>query len=451
MDRPSHGDAGGAVPKARGSDHGFVTSRSPAPGSEPPQRRALWAWALYDFGNSAFATTVMAGFFPVFFSQYWSAGVPAQDTTLRLGVANSLASLVVALLAPMLGAIADRSPVTKKLLLGFATLGVITTAALAFVGPGEWFAAAALYACACVGFAGSIALYDSLIIAVASDDERERASALGYALGYLGGGLLFAVNVAMTLKPGWFGLADAPQAVRASFVLVAIWWAVFSVPLMLRVPEPNAGGLAPWSAALGGFRQLAGTVRKLTKMRNVWLFLLAYWLYIDGVDTVIRMAVDYGLSLGLKSKDLMTALLIVQFVGFPAAIAFGRLGGAIGTKRAIGIAIAVYVGVTVFAAQMKTAGEFYAMAVVIGLVQGGVQALSRALFSRLIPASEAAELFGFYNMLGKFAAILGPTLMGWVAVTTGSARASILSIAILLLAGGGLLLLVEEPARAPKR
>jgi MFS transporter, UMF1 family len=425
-------------------------SRSPASADEPTRRRALWAWALYDFGNSAFATTVMAGFFPVFFKQYWSAGVPAQESTLRLGAANSIASLIVALLAPMLGAIADRSPVTKKLLLGFAGLGVATTAALAAVGPGQWWTASLLYTGACVGFAASIALYDSLIVSVASDGERDRASSLGYALGYLGGGLLFAVNVVMTLKPQWFGLADASQAVRASFVLVALWWAAFSVPLLLRVPEPRGGGLAPWRAALGGFSQLASTVRKLTKMRNVWLFLLAYWLYIDGVDTVIRMAVDYGLSLGLQSKDLMAALLIVQFVGFPAAIVFGRVGAAIGSKRAIAIAIAVYVGVTVFAAQMRTAGEFYAMAVVIGLVQGGVQALSRSLFSRLIPASEAAELFGFYNMLGKFAAILGPALMGWVAVLTGSARISILSIAILLLAGGGLLLFVDDrPEQRP--
>ena len=387
----------------------------------------------------------MAGFFPVFFKQYWSAGVSAQESTLRLGAANSIASLVVALLAPMLGAIADRSPVTKKLLLGFATLGVITTAALALVGQGQWFAAAALYTCACVGFAASIALYDALLVAVASDDERDHASSLGYALGYLGGGLLFAINVAMTLKPQWFGLADAPQAVRASFVLVALWWAAFSVPLLVRVPEPNVGTLAPWSAALGGFRQLAGTVRKLANMRNVWLFLLAYWLYIDGVDTVIRMAVDYGLSLGLQSKDLMTALLIVQFVGFPAAIGFGRLGVAIGSKRAIGIAIAVYVGVTVFAAQMQTAGEFYAMAVVIGLVQGGVQALSRSLFSRLIPVSEAAELFGFYNMLGKFAAVLGPTIVGVTAVMTGSPRVAILSLLVLFISGAWLLSKVQAP------
>jgi MFS transporter, UMF1 family len=425
-------------------------SRSPASESEQTRRRRLWAWALYDFGNSAFATTVMAGFFPVFFKQYWSAGVPAQESTLRLGTANSIASLIVALLAPMLGAIADRSPVTKKLLLGFAGLGIATTAALATVDRGQWWTAAALYTAACVGFAASIALYDALLVSVASHAERDRASSLGYALGYLGGGLLFAVNVAMTLKPQWFGLADATQAVRASFVLVALWWAMFSVPLLARVPEPNAGGMAPGMAVLGGFRQLAGTLRKLTRMRNVWLFLLAYWLYIDGVDTVIRMAVDYGLSLGLQSKDLMTALLIVQFVGFPAAIGFGYIGGAIGTKRAIVLGIAVYVGVTIFASQMQTAGEFYAMAVVIGLVQGGVQALSRALFSRLIPAHEAAELFGFYNMLGKFAAILGPALMGWVGVLTGSARTSILSIALLLLAGGGLLLLVDDRTRDPQ-
>jgi UMF1 family MFS transporter len=408
------------------------------------RKRALWSWALYDFANSAFATTVMAGFYPVFFKQYWSAGVPAAESTYRLGAANSLASLIVAVLAPMLGAVADRSPMTKKLLLGFAALGVLTTAGLGLVGKGQSFDASALYTAACVGFAASIALYDALIMAIADEAERDRASSLGYALGYLGGGVLFALNVLMTLQPHWFGLADAAGAVRASFVLVAVWWAVFSVPLALHVREPNAGELAPMRAALGGVRQLGSTVRKVAKLRNVWLFLLAYWLYIDGVDTIIRMAVDYGLSLGLPSKSLMIALLIVQFVGFPAAIVYGRIGGAIGTKRAIALGIAVYIGVTVMAAQMTTAAEFYALAVVIGLVQGGVQALSRSLFSRLIPEREAAELFGFYNMLGKFAAILGPVLMGWVAVLTGSARLSILSVSILLIAGGGLLLLVRD-------
>jgi UMF1 family MFS transporter len=413
-------------------------------GETPEQRRALWAWALYDFANSAFATTVMAGFYPVFFKQYWSAGVPAAQSTWRLGAANSIASLIVALIAPMLGAVADRSPVTKKLLLGFAALGVVTTAGLGLVGHGDWWNASVLYTAACVGFAASIALYDALIVAIASEHERDRASSLGYALGYLGGGVLFALNVVMTLQPHWFGLADAAQAVRASFVLVALWWGVFSVPLALRVPEPNAGELAPLRAALGGVRQLGSTLRKVAGLRNVWLFLLAYWLYIDGVDTVIRMAVDYGLSLGLQSKSLMIALLIVQFVGFPAAIAYGRLGSKIGTKRAIALGIGVYIGVTVMASLMRTAAEFYALAVVIGLVQGGVQALSRSLFSRLIPEREAAELFGFYNMLGKFAAILGPVLMGWVAVLTGSARLSILSISLLLIAGGGLLLLVRD-------
>jgi UMF1 family MFS transporter len=409
-------------------------------------RRELLAWAFYDWGNSAFAVTVMAGFFPVFFKQYWSAGADVSVSTLKLGGANSVASFVIAVFAPLLGAIADRGAGKKRLLAVFTALGVLTTAGLTAVGKGEWFSAALLYTAASVGFAGAIVFYDSLIVAVASPEQSDRASALGYALGYLGGGVLFALNVAMVQKPALFGLADAAAGVRASFLLVALWWAVFTLPLMLYVREPSGGGRGVLGAMRDGLEQLQHTVRRVRTLRPVFMFLCAYWLYIDGVDTVIRMAVDYGLSLGFPSSALMTALLITQFVGFPAALVFGRLGTKIGSKRAILIGIAVYVGITVWGYYMDSVREFYALAIVVGLVQGGVQALSRSLFSRMVPAGEAAEFFGLYNMLGKFAAIIGPALMGAVSMATGSARLSILSIALLLLAGGALLWLVDERA-----
>ena len=256
--------------------------------------RALRAWAIYDVGNSAFATTVMAGFFPIFFKDSWSAGSAATDSTLRLGIAHSASSLVVALAAPVLGAVADLCGAQKRILLGGAALGVLATAGLAFVAKGDYVTASFVYALACVGFSVSIALYDSLIVAVARPEERERASALGYSLGYLGGGTLFALNVAMTLWPGYFGLADKASAVQASFVLVALWWAAFSWPLARRVPEPSGAGLSPATAVRRSLTQLVATTRKVMAMRSLRLFLLAYWLYIDGVDTIIRMAVDYG-------------------------------------------------------------------------------------------------------------------------------------------------------------
>jgi UMF1 family MFS transporter len=389
----------------------------------------------------------MAGFFPIFFKQYWSAGADPAQSTLHLGVANSVASVVVAAAAPFLGAIADRARGKKRFLATFAALGVVMTAALYFVAKGDWTTAAACYVAAAVGFSGSIIFYDSLIVAVATPERSDRVSALGYSLGYLGGGILFGVNVAMTLKPALFGLRDAAQAVRVSFAMVAVWWAVFTLPLLLRVQEPPAAGLGPARAVAAGARQLVETFRRVRGMRHVWMFLLAYWLYIDGVDTVVRMAVDYGLSLGFESSSLITALLITQFVGFPAAIAFGRIGERIGTKNGILVGIAVYLGVTVYGYFMDSEAEFYGLAVVIGLVQGGVQALSRAYYSRIIPPEASAEFFGFYNMLGKFAAILGPTLMGWVSVTTGSARLSILSLAVLFLGGGALLIRVPAAPR----
>jgi UMF1 family MFS transporter len=415
--------------------------------AQPSSRRELLAWALYDWANSAFATTVMAGFFPLFFKQYWSAGTDASVSTFKLGAANSAASLAVALCAPLLGAIADRAGAKKRFLLAFAALGAAATAGLYVVGKGDWLSAVGLYTAASVGFAGSIVFYDSLIVSVAAPEQSDRASALGYAMGYLGGGLLFALNVLMLVRPAWFGLRDPAQAVQLSFLLVALWWAVFSVPLLRFVREPRALGAGVVEAMRSGLVQLRRTFSRIALLRPVWTFLLAYWLYIDGVDTVIRMAVDYGLALKLEPAALLTALLITQFVGFPATLAFGRLGPLIGTKRAILLAIATYVGVTVFGYFMDSAAEFYVLAVVVGLAQGGVQALSRSLYSRLIPADEAAEFFGFYNMLGKFAAILGPLIMGLVSLATGSARLSILAISVLLIGGGLLLLRVDE--RAP--
>ena len=406
-------------------------------------RRGELAWALYDWANSAFATTVLAGLFPVFFKSYWNSGVDPATSTLRLGTANSVASLVIALMAPALGAIADAGGLRRRLLALFAMLGAVSTAALYFVAQGQWLAAALLFVAANVGFMGGNVFYDALLVNVAAPNRRDVISALGFALGYLGGGLLFAANVVMVQAPHVFGLPSKAVAVRVAFLTVAAWWVLFSVPLLVFVNEdrarPRVGG-----AVVDGLRRLRSTVRQVRKLRVVSLFLAAYWLYIDGVDTIIRMAVDYGLAIGLESGDLIKALLITQFVGFPAAIAFGRLGARIGAKRAVLIGVGVYVGVSMMAATMSSARSFYVLAAAVGLVQGGVQALSRSLFSRIIPPSQASEFFGFYNMLGKSTAIVGPLLMGLVGRVTGDPRWSILAILGLLVAGGVLLLRVDE-------
>jgi UMF1 family MFS transporter len=382
----------------------------------------------------------MAGFFPVFFKQYWSIGVEASVSTFRLGLANGVASFIIAIAAPLLGAIADRSGSRVRLLAMATVLGAAATGGLYLVEAGHWQLAAMLYGLASIGFWSGVTFCDSLLLDVAAKDELDLVSAYGYALGYIGGGLLFAINVLMTLRPELFGLALASDAVRLSFVTVAGWWLLFSVPVLLYVREARpAQPLGVIAAARAGWRELGATITHVRAYRPLVWFLLAYWLYIDGVNTVIKMAVDYGLSLGFPQESLITALLLTQFVAFPAALAFGWLGSRIGAANGIFIALAVYACATVGAYQMDSTWEFYALAVTIGLVQGGVQSLSRSYFGALVPAGKQGEFFGFYNMMGKFAAVLGPMLVGVTALMTGSTRAGILSVLVLFVAGAALL------------
>jgi UMF1 family MFS transporter len=403
-------------------------------------RRPVVAWAFYDWANSAFATTVMAGFFPVFFKQYWSDGAVAAVSTFRLGLANGVGSLLIALLAPLLGAIADRGGARVRMLAFFTVIGSTMTAALYWVGQGDWITAAVMYSLAAFGFAGGVTFNDALLVDVTEPAEYDRVSAYGYSLGYAGGGLLLLLNVAMVTRPGSFGLADAGEAVRLAFPMVAAWWLLFTVPTLLWVRERSAARTLPLKAAAGaGWRELRTTISHVRSYRPLLWFLLAYWMYIDGVNTIIKMAVDYGLSLGFPQQSLIAALLITQFVGFPAALGFGWLAGKIGARNGIFIAIAIYTIATVAAYWMQTVTHFYVLAATIGLVQGGIQSLSRSYFAALVPAGKQGEFFGFYNMMGKFAAILGPFLVGVTALATGNSRAGMLSI-VVLFAGGAYLL-----------
>ncbi len=402
-------------------------------------RQSIISWAFYDWANSAFSLSVVTAFVPVLLAQYWNDGAASTVTTFRLGWANSLASLLVALLAPVVGAIADRAGRRKGLLLIFAALGVVMTGAIYFVAQGQWLIAILLYIFASIGFTGSNSLYDSLLVTVSAEQDLDRVSALGFAFGYLGGALLFTLNILMVANPDWFGLASDLEAARLAFLLVAIWWAVFSIPLLLYVREDRSAARSSAHPVADGLRQLRETLVKVRSHRETLIFLVAYWLYIDGVYTIIKMAVDYGLSQGLSMDDVLQAVLISNYIGFPAALAFGAIGSRFGAKRGIILALSVYVVATMMAPFISTETEFYGLAVAIGLVQGGVQSLSRSLFARLIPAGQTAEFFGFYNMLGKFAAILGPGLTGMVALVTGSQRIGILSIIVLFIAGLALL------------
>jgi UMF1 family MFS transporter len=387
----------------------------------------------------------MAGLFPVFFKEFWSVGVDVTESTFKLGLANSLSGLLVVLFAPVLGAIADRGQTKKGFLVFFTALGCFMTISLFFVGQGAWFLAAAFFIAGAVGFSGGNIFYDSLIVDVVREDKIDFVSALGYSLGYLGGGILFTVNVLMILKPGLFGLIDKTQAIRVSFLTVGIWWALFTIPLFLWVKETQRGDRGAWILSVkGGLSQLVDTFSRIRHLKVVSLFLLGYWLYIDGVYTIIRMAIDYGISIGLDSNRLILALLVVQFVGFPAALVFGKLGQRTGPKTGIYIGITVYIFMTIWAYRMDSEAEFFAMAVSIGLVQGGIQSLSRSYYARIIPQGQSAEFFGFYNMVGKFAAVIGPLLVGWTALVTGDPRKGIFSITVLLLLGSVFLFFVDE-------
>ena len=408
------------------------------------KNKEIISWSLYDWANSTFSTTVMAGFFPLFFKQYWSTSTDVTVSTWYLGLANSAASVLVASLAPFLGAIADKASVKKKLLIFFAFIGVISTGSLSIVSQGQWKMAIIFYVIASIGFMSANIFYDSLLPSVASYQKRDFVSSLGYALGYIGGAILFLINVTMYLNPKFYGITDAATAIKLSFLTVAIWWAIFSIPILIFVKEPSVqNDLGVIKSIKLGWSQLVNTMQSIRELKIVTTFLIAYWLYIDGVDTMIRMSVDYGTSLGFSSSSLITALLMVQFIAFPATLAYGWFAGKIGIKNGILVGIIGYAMISILGSMVSREWHFYALAALIACFQGGIQALSRSLYSKIIPESRSAEFFGFYNMFGKFAAIIGPPLMGYIGLITGNPRYGILSIIILFIFGGYFLIKVD--------
>ena len=404
------------------------------------------SWALYDWANSAFATTVMAGFFPIFYKSYWASDLSNLESTAMVGYANSLSGLIVVLLAPILGAYADIGTKRKKLLLLFASLGILCTASFYFIPQGEWMLAALLYAIAAVGFSGGNVFYDSLIVSVSDNENRNRVSALGYSLGYLGGGLLFLINVIMFLNPQLFGIESQSNAVLLSFFMVAVWWAFFSVPLLRNVKEQDSERENPrfFQALKQSFNEVYQTLTEVRKYKNVAIFLLAYWFYMDGIDTIVRMATAYGTDIGLEASSMITALILTQFVGFPSTLIFGYFADRLGFKKILTIGILIYILISIFASRITTATEFYAMAIVVGLVMGGVQAVSRAYFSSIIPKDKEAQFFGFYNLVGKSAVVAGPALLAWISMIFNTPRAGILGLLVLFIPGLILLWMIPK-------
>jgi UMF1 family MFS transporter len=410
-------------------------------------RPELRAWVLYDWANSAFMTTVIAAVFPIYFQTVAAADLDPATALARYGYASTVAVAAVAVLSPVLGALADYAALKKKLLAVFLALGVASTAAMVTIERGDWLLAATLFVLGNIGAFGSMAFYDSLLPHIASEDEIDRVSSAGYALGYLGGGLLLAVNLLWILRPDLIGLRDADQASRAAFVSVAVWWLLFSVPLFRRVPEPPARREADERlgrlALLAAFDRLGETVRELRLYREAFLMLVAFAVYNDGINTIIRMATSYGVQIGLARTDLVAAILLVQFAGVPFAFAFGMLADALGTKRAIFASLGVYTLISVLGFYMTTARDFYLLAFLVATVQGGSQALSRSLFATLVPRYKSSEFFGFYGIFEKFTGILGPYLFAETVARTGSARLAILSVIAFFVVGAGLLAFVD--------
>ena len=424
--------------------------KTPSSRQTPEMNKKIFSWALYDLANSVFFTTVMAGFFPIFFKQYWSQGVSATVSTERLGWILSFSGFVLAILSPTLGVISDQRKSKKKFLFFTMLCGVACTVALFFVSEGQWESAALLYGTGLFMASASCVFYDSLMLSVAAEHQYDFVSSLGYSLGYLGGGILFLINVLMYLNPSWFLISTSIMAIRISFLTVGVWWLIFTVPLLKYVPEPDcvhsSQNLLQLTA--GAFREMKGTLYSIFKNKNLFYFVTAYWLYIDGVYTVMSMAVDFGMSLGFAAADLIKALLITQFVGFPAAYLFGTLASKVSNRNLILVGLGIY-GLTIWgASQMHEARDFFILATIIGVAQGGVQALSRSLYAQLIPADKAGEYFGFFNLLGKFASVLGPLLIAFTAQFTGDSRKSILSLLFLIGAGAFLLFKVKKVAVA---
>jgi UMF1 family MFS transporter len=409
-------------------------------------RRELRAWAMYDWANSVFMTIVIL-VFPIYFANVAAAGLPSAVASARFAAATTVSMLIVALLSPFLGAAADFAAMKKKMLASCLLLGVVATGGLYFVGRGDWKLGALLFMLGNIGVTSSIVFYESLLPHIAGPEEVDRVSSAGYAIGYVGGGLLLAVSLLMIQKPAWFGIPSGEMATRLSFLAAALWWLLFSIPLFRRVPEPPVPPelrRQPGESLLRvSVVRLGQTLREVKQYKQTLLFLIAFFIYNDGIGTIIRMASIYGTEIGIAPGFLIGSLLLVQFVGIPFSFLFGMLAGKIGAKRAIFVALAVYLGVSVFGYSMKTPRDFLIMAILVGTVQGGSQALSRSLFTTMIPKHKSSEFFAFFSVFEKFAGILGPAVFSLVITATGSSRGAILSLIFFFFAGGLLLALVN--------
>jgi len=404
---------------------------------------------MYDWANSAFAVVILTAIFPVYYRALaMDAGVAPEGATAYWAYTTSLSLLLVAVTGPLVGAAADLLGAKKRFLAAALCFGVVGSASLALVGRGDYWLASLLFALANLGFAGGNIFYEALLPQVARADDLDRVSARGYALGYLGGGLLLVINALWLYRPAWFGMADRGVALQACFVSVAGWWLIFAVPLFRAVREPMVRGRPLISVAFGdSLARLLQTFREIRRYRELTLFLASFWLYNDGIGTIMKLAAAYGDEIGVDHNDMLGALILTQFIGFPCCIGFGALARRWGAKRAIQFGLAVYAAISLAGFFVRSTADFYALALMVGVVQGGTQALSRSLFAAMVPKTHSAEFFGFFSTGEKVAGIIGPAIFGLIGQLTGSSRWGIVSITMLF-AGGALLLRRVDVAEA---
>ena len=401
-------------------------------------------WIMYDVGNSAFVLLSTA-VVPIYANSLLEAA--GQDNIVSTwGYAQTVASLVIALLMPILGSIADVQGMKIKFFLGFFLTGVVMCLGMAL--PLGWLSFLVVYVLATIGLNGSLTFYDSMLIDTTSNERMDKVSSHGYAWGYVGSTIPFIVCIAVIFGgPALLGL-DTAACTRISFLITAVWWVAFTVPLLRSYRQVHYRTTADHTAEAvrGTFRELAGTFRRIARDRSLLLFMIAFFFYIDAVNTVISMSTSYGTQLGIDSTQLVIALLVTQFVAFPCAILYGRLAGRFGAKRMIVIAVIAYLGIVMFAAFfLKTAVEFWILAILVGMFQGGIQALSRSYYGKIIPKDHANEYYGFYDIFGKTASVLGTFLVATTTAVTGNASFGVLSIAVLLAAALVLLLVQKDP------
>lgn len=399
-------------------------------------RKAIRGWLMYDWANSAFATTIMAAVFPIFYKEVPGSVLEGNLSTSYLGYTNSIAMLCVAILAPVLGAVADMSGTKVRFLRIFAYTGILATALMMFIGEGNYLLASMLFIIGTIGFSGGNTFYDSLLPDLVPDEKRDIVSAKGYMFGYIGGGVLLAVNLAMIQAPHLFGLTDKLSGIRISFLSVALWWFVFSLPIFRTVRTTRIHtGLKASQYASAGFGRIWKTLKGIMHYPELLKYIIAFWFFNDGISTVITMATAYGKDIGIGTSHLITALLITQFVGIPFTFLFGKIAERLGSKRSLYMSLGIYVLIIFLGYFMKNATHFYILAIMVGFVQGGSQSIARSIYSKLIPISRAAEFFGFLSVSSKFSAIFGPFLFALVAQLTESSRLAILSLLLFFIVG----------------